>query len=120
MKIPDWMRLPLAALGMDPGAVEGAHKAAVYQDWNHSLPVRSQGGMVHAAEILEKLFAANLLNLDMPEGPFQEGDVLLVRGLSMRVKYIQDKRLILELPPGRKFRRPEDGRLVVPAPRKAG
>ena len=120
MKVPDWMKLPLAALGMEPGAVESAHKAAVYQDWNHSLPVRSQSGMVHAVMILEKLFAANLLNLDLPEGAFREGDILLARGLPMRVKYVQEKRLVLELPIGRRFKKPEDGRLLVPAPRKAG
>jgi len=120
MKVPDWMKLPLAALGMKTEAVELAHEAPVYEDWNHSLPTRPARGMTAAVEHLEKLFAANLLNLELQDGPVVEGETMLVRGMLMRVKYVQDRRLILELPPGRRFRRPEDGRLVVAAPRKAG
>jgi hypothetical protein len=114
------MRLPLAALNLDVAATEAAHRARVYLDWNHSLPIRSQSGAAHACEVLERLFAANLLNIDIPEGPSREGDTLLLRGLPLRVKYVQDKRLVLELPPGRKFRHPEDERLITPVPRKAG
>jgi len=115
MSIPDWMRLPLAALQMPPELVEKALDVRVYEDWNHSLPKRSAQGIAHATEIVARLFAANLLNVEIPEGPIEEGEIILVRGLPMKVKYVQDKRLILELPPGRKFRRKEDYRPAVKA-----
>ena len=120
MKVPDWMKMPLAALGMEVEWVERAHETRIYEDWNHSVPIRFQRGATHAVVILEKLFAANLLNLELQEGPVDEGETMLVRGMPMRVQYIQDRRLMLELPPGRRFRRREDGRLIKAAPRKAG
>ena len=120
MKVPDWMKMPLAALGMEHPAVEAAHETRIYEDWNHSIPIAPQRGMIHAVEVLEKLFAANLLNLDLQEGPVDEGETMLVRGMLMRVQYVQERRLVLELPPGRRFKRREDGRLIKAAPRKAG
>jgi hypothetical protein len=105
------MKLPLAVLGMTPREVEHAHEAKVYQDWCHSLPMRPQRGMVHAAEVLEKLFNANLLAVNLPEGPLEEDETILVRGIGVRVKRIQDRRLVLELiDPARRFRRKWDWR----------
>jgi hypothetical protein len=120
MIIHDYMRLPFAVLGLKPDDVTVAHETRVYEDWNHSLPMRSAQGIVHAVEILDKLFAANLLNVDLPQGPVDEGEVILVRGVPMKVKYVQDRRLVLELPPGRKFRRRGDPVLIKAAPRKVG
>jgi hypothetical protein len=110
MRVPAWMRLPLAALGMDSRGVELAYEARVYDDWIFSLPTRPARGMTAAADILGRLFEANLLNVDLPTGPVLEGETILVRGLPMRVKHVQDRRLVLELPLGRRFRRPEDWR----------
>ena len=110
MKVPDWMLRPIEALGLTVPQVELAHEAPIYKDWNHSLPVRSQQGAVHAVEVLGKLFAANLLDVRAGGARFREGDTVLVRGVPMRVRYVQDRRLMLELPPGVKFLRPEDGR----------
>ena len=120
MKVPDRMKMPLAALGVDPISAELIDEPNFYEDWNHSLPLPWQRGRKHAVEILEKLFAANLLNLELQDGPVDEGETMLVRGMLMRVQYVQDRRLMLELPPGRRFKRREDGRLIKAAPRKAG
>ena len=120
MKVPDWMKMPLAALGIPPESVEAAYNARTYDDWCCSLPRPWQSRAAHAADTLMTLFAANLLNLELQDGPVDEGETMLVRGMPMKVLYVQDRRLVLELPPGRRFRRREDGRLIKAAPRKAG
>ncbi len=116
MKVPDWMKLPLMALGLDPKEVEEYTPDPT--DFAGAMATPDPVG--ETINILEKLFAANLLSLELQYGPVVEGETMLVRGMLMRVQYIQDRRLMLELPPGRRFKRPEDGRLIVAAPRKAG
>ena len=112
MKVPDWMKMPLAALGLKVQEVEEYLDKPPEE--NVYDPLRE------TVKILEKLFAANLLNLELQDGPVYEGETMLMRGMPMRVKYVQERRLVLELPPGRRFKRREDGRLIKAAPRKAG
>jgi hypothetical protein len=116
MKVPDWMKLPLVALGLSVKEIEEYTPDNTGFTGSMAAPDR----VGETIGILETLFAANLLNVDLPEGPVREGEAILVRGMLMRVERVQDRRLVLELPAGVKFRRPEDGRLIVQAPRKAG
>jgi len=119
MKVPDWMRMPLAALGLNAQEVEEYLDQPLDEYASERNPLNGDIAR-EAVKTLEKLFSANLLNLELQEGPVDEGETMLVRGMLMRVQYVQERRLVLELPPGRRFKRREDGRLIKAAPRKAG
>lgn len=100
MKTPDWMALPLAALGLKREEIEERYDQAHYES-------------VLTMRILEKLFAANLLNVELPDALLDEGDTMMVRGILMRVSRVQERRLMLELPPGRRFRHKGEWRAVA-------
>jgi hypothetical protein len=109
MKVPDWMKLPLVALGLSVKEIEEYTPDNTGFTGSMAAPDR----VGETIGILETLFAANLLNVDLPEGPVREGEAILVRGMLMRVERVQDKRLVLRLPSGRKFRRRYDARPVA-------
>lgn len=91
-RLPEWMAIPLSAIGLKLHDVEKLYNDVHYES-------------VHLVQMLEKLYLANALLLDVQDGPFQEKQELTVRGVLMRIKYVQHRRLVLELPPGRVFKK---------------
>jgi hypothetical protein len=97
MNMPEWMKVAVLALGRQPEEFQRQYEAVHYET-------------VLTGQMLDRLFLGNLLNVELPEGPFNEGDELFVRGVRLKVKYVQNRRLVLELPPGRRFTRRWDWR----------
>jgi len=91
-KLPEWMGRVLPAMGLTLAEAERKYNDLHYET-------------VHLVHLLEKLYAMNMLQLELQEAPFEEGQELLVRGVRFNILYVQNKRLVLQLPKGKRFRK---------------
>ena len=90
--LPEWMGIILPSMGLTLTEAERRYNDVHYET-------------VHLIHLLEKLYAKNMLLLDLQEAPFEPGQELLIHGVPFKVKYVQTRRLVLELPKGKRFKR---------------
>jgi hypothetical protein len=106
----DWIRNLLRQLGIRPDVVQGELDHPVYLSDLHSVPCMSPGREL--VQLLGMLHDRNLLNIDKGFDSLVEGQVLYICGIPMKLKYIQRRRLVFELPSGKRFRQPYEGHLM--------